>query len=42
MRSEIVNQLAEELAAKKRINKTEAVRLALENELRRTDEKLSP
>ncbi|WP_376773804.1 hypothetical protein [Rhizobium mongolense] len=30
------------MAAKKRINKTEAVRLALENELRRTDEKLSP
>ncbi|MEX2695983.1 type II toxin-antitoxin system VapB family antitoxin [Rhizobium mongolense] len=42
IRSEIVNQLAEELAAKKRISKTEAVRLALENELRRTDEKLSP
>ncbi|MBB4229796.1 type II toxin-antitoxin system VapB family antitoxin [Rhizobium mongolense] len=42
IRSEIVNQLAEELAAKKRISKTEAVRLAVENELRRTDEKLSP
>ncbi|PKA43370.1 type II toxin-antitoxin system VapB family antitoxin (plasmid) [Rhizobium sullae] len=40
IRSETVNQLAEQLAAKKRINKTEAVRLALENELRRTDEKL--
>ncbi|WP_086999093.1 type II toxin-antitoxin system VapB family antitoxin [Rhizobium sullae] len=40
IRSETVNQLAEQLAAKKRINKTEAVRLALENELRRTDETL--
>jgi len=38
IRSEEVNQLAEKLAARKRINKTEAVRLALENELRRLDE----
>lgn len=38
VRSEEVNQLAEKLAARKKINKTEAVRLALENELRRLDE----
>ena len=38
VRSEEVNRLAEELAARKHINKTEAVRLALENELRRLDE----
>jgi antitoxin VapB len=38
VRSEEVNQLAEKLAARKRINKTEAVKLALENELRRLDE----
>jgi antitoxin VapB len=36
IRSEEVNLLAEELAARKHINKTEAVKLALENELRRT------
>ena len=40
VRSEEVNQLAEKLAARKRINKTEAVKLALENELRRLDEAL--
>jgi antitoxin VapB len=40
VRSEEVNQLAEKLAARKKINKTEAVRLALENELRRLDEAL--
>ena len=40
VRSEEVNQLAEKLAARKHINKTEAVRLALENELRRLDEAL--
>ncbi len=34
------NQLAEKLAAHKHINKTEAVKLALENELRRLDEAL--
>jgi antitoxin VapB len=38
IRSEIVNQLAERLATRKRINKTDAVRIALENELRRLDE----
>jgi antitoxin VapB len=40
IRSEEVNLLAEKLAARKRINKTEAVKLALENELRRLDEAL--
>ena len=38
IRSEIVNQLAERLAARKHTNKTDAVRTALENELRRLDE----
>jgi antitoxin VapB len=38
IRSETVNQLAEKLAARKRVNKTDAVRMALENELRRLDE----
>ena len=38
IRSEIVNQLARKLAARKRVNKTEAVKIALENELRRIDE----
>jgi antitoxin VapB len=38
IRSETVNQLAEKLAARVRTNKTEAVRMALENELRRLDE----
>jgi len=38
IRNEQVNQLAERLAAQKRVNKTEAVRIALENELRRTNE----
>ena len=38
IRSETVNRLAAQLAARKRVNKTEAVRLALENELRRLDE----
>ena len=36
--NEVVNQLAERLASRKRINKTDAVRIALENELRRFDE----
>jgi antitoxin VapB len=38
IRSETVNQLAERLAARKRVNKTDAVRIALENELRRLDQ----
>jgi antitoxin VapB len=38
IRNETVNQLAETLAARKRMNKTDAVRIALENELRRLDE----
>ena len=38
IRNEQVNQLAEKLAAQKRVNKTEAVKIALENELRRASE----
>jgi antitoxin VapB len=38
IRNETVNRLAETLAARKRMNKTDAVRTALENELRRLDE----
>jgi len=38
IRSEAVNQLAEKLAARKHTSKTDAVRMALENELRRLDE----
>ncbi len=38
IRNEIVNMLAEKLAAQKRVNKTEAVRIALENELHRMSE----
>ncbi|HEY1850616.1 MAG TPA: type II toxin-antitoxin system VapB family antitoxin [Candidatus Binataceae bacterium] len=38
IRNEAVNQLAEKLAARKRLNKTAAVKLALENELRRIEE----
>ena len=38
IRSEVVNQLAERLAARRQVNKTDAVRFALENELRRLDE----
>jgi antitoxin VapB len=38
IRSEDVNLLAEQLANRKHMNKTDAVRLALENELRRLDE----
>jgi antitoxin VapB len=38
IRNKVVNQLAERLAARKQINKTDAVRFALENELRRLDE----
>jgi antitoxin VapB len=40
IRSEAVNQLAERLAARTRTNKTDAVRMALEHELRRLDEAL--
>ena len=38
IRSEEVNQLAERLAARTCTNKTDAVRMALEHELRRLDE----
>ena len=38
IRNEAVNALAQRLAARKRTNKTDAVRIALENELRRLDE----
>jgi antitoxin VapB len=38
IRNEAVNRLAEKLAARKRLNKTAAVKLALENELRRIEE----
>jgi antitoxin VapB len=38
IRNEVVNQLAEMLAARRQTNKTDAVRIALENELRRLDE----
>ncbi len=38
IRSEAVNQLAQTLAARIRVSKSDAVRLALVNELRRIDE----
>lgn len=38
IRSEEVNRLAERLAARKGLNKTDAVKLALENELRRIEQ----
>jgi antitoxin VapB len=38
IRNEAVNQLAEKLAARKRMSKIDAVRTALENERRRLDE----
>jgi len=38
IRSEDVNRLAEKLAGRMRRTKTEAVKMALENELRRLDE----
>ena len=38
IRNEEVNRLAERLAARKRLNKTDAVKLALEHELRRLEE----
>ncbi len=37
IRDEQVNRLAGQLAERKRVNKTDAVRMALENELRRMD-----
>ena len=37
IRSDVVNQLAETLAARRRVSKTEAVRQALEAELKRLD-----
>ena len=40
IRNEAVNQLAKKLAARKHVNKTDAVQLALESELRRMDETL--
>jgi len=40
IRSEKVNQLAEALAERMRVTKTEAVRRALENELERQEKKL--
>lgn len=40
IRNEAVNQLAERLAARRHVNKTEAVKLALENELDRLDRAL--
>lgn len=38
IRSEIVNRLAEKLSARTHMNKTDAVRTALENELNRLDQ----
>lgn len=38
IRDETVNKLAKKLAVRKHITKTDAVRMALENELRRLDE----
>ncbi len=40
IRNETVNQLAKKLAVRKHLNKTEAVKVALENELRRIEEAL--
>jgi antitoxin VapB len=40
IRNEEVNRLARKLAARKHMNKTDAVKLALESELRRMDEAL--
>ena len=40
IRNEEVNELAERLAVRKQVTKTEAVRLALQNELHRLDEKI--
>jgi antitoxin VapB len=38
IRSEVVSRLAQQLAARMRMNKTDAVRMALEHELHRLDE----
>lgn len=38
IRNEVVYQLAQRLAVRTRMNKTDAVKMALENELRRLDE----
>ena len=38
IRSDVVNRLADRLAVRTHMNKTDAVRTALENELRRLDE----
>lgn len=40
IRHEEVDRLAEELASRARVSKTEAVRIALTNELKRRDESL--
>ncbi len=40
IRNEAINQLAAKLAARKHISKIEAVKFALENELRRLDQDL--
>ncbi len=40
IRSEEVNQLADALARRMHVNKTDAVKLALQNELRRLDQAL--
>ncbi len=40
IRSEAVNELADRLAARRHVSKTEAVKLALESELRRLDQAL--
>lgn len=40
IRSEQVNQLAERLATRLRLSKTDAVKVALENELERQDRRL--
>jgi antitoxin VapB len=40
IRSEEVNRLAERLAARRRLTKTEVVKQALQNELRRAEEEI--
>lgn len=40
IRSDEVNRLAAKLAARKRVSKTDAVRIALENELRRAEDEI--
>jgi antitoxin VapB len=42
IRNEAINQLAQKLAARKHTNKTDAVKLALENELRRIMDEALP